>query len=100
LLHNSLADLLNIHIFLDNENVISRVIIELGYAETYALRSCRDQDQSDLSDLPAEGGSTLYKLLTDSNSVNLENLTVDMFDISFGIRYTLQCHCYHRNVAN
>ena len=61
-LHNSLADLLNTHIFLDSENMIGRVIIELGYAETYALRSCRGQDQSDLSDLPAEDGCTLYKL--------------------------------------
>jgi len=78
-LHSSLADLLNTHIFLDSENVIGNIIIELGYAETYALRSCRGQDQSDLSDLPAQEGSTLYKLLTDPNNVNLENLTVDMF---------------------
>lgn len=78
-LHNSLGDLLNTHIFLDSENVIGRVIIELGYAETYALRSCRGQDQSDLSDLPAQDGSTLYKLLTDPDNVNLENLTVDIF---------------------
>jgi len=86
-LHNSLADLLNTHIFLDSENMVGRVIIELGYAETYALRSCRGQDQSDLSDLPAQDGSTLYKLLTDPDNVNLENLTVDMFGVSFKISF-------------
>ncbi|XP_021936074.1 uncharacterized protein LOC110837829 isoform X2 [Zootermopsis nevadensis] len=78
-LHNSLSDLLNSHIFLDSENVVGRVIIELGYAETYALRSCRGQDQGDLSDLPAQDGSTLYKLLTDPDNVNLENLSLDIF---------------------
>jgi len=89
-LHSSLADLLNTHIFLDSENVIGNIIIELGYAETYALRLCRGQDQSDLSDLPAQEGSTLYKLLTDPNNVNLENLTVDMFGVSSQIRSTLK----------
>jgi hypothetical protein len=84
-LHNSLGDLLNTHIFLDSENVIGRVITELGYAETYTLRSCRGQDQSDLSDLPAQDGSTLYKLLTDPDNVNLENLTVDIFGVRFEI---------------
>jgi len=92
-LHSSLADLLNTHIFLDSENVIGGIIIELGYAETYALRSCRGQDQSDLSDLPAQEGSTLYKLLTDPNNVNLENLTVDMFGVSSEIRSTLKVFC-------
>jgi len=89
-LHSSLADLLNMHIFLDSENVIGNIIIELGYAETYALRFCRGQDQSDLSDLPAQEGSTLYKLLTDPNNVNLENLTVDMFGVSSQIRSILK----------
>lgn len=82
-MHNSLGHLLNTHVFLDSENVIGRVIIELGYAETYALRSCRDQGQSDLSDLPAQDGSTLYRLLTDPDNVDLENLTVDMFGVRF-----------------
>jgi len=89
-LHSSLADLLNTHIFLDSEYVIGSIIMGLGYAETYALRSCRGQDQSDLSDLPAQEGSTLYKLLTDPNNVNLENLTVDMFGVSSEMRSTLK----------
>lgn len=84
-MHNSLADLLNTHIFLDSENVVGRVIMELGYAETYALRSCRGQDQGDLSDLPAQDGSTLYNLLTDPDNVSLENLTIDIFGVSFKI---------------
>jgi hypothetical protein len=94
-LHSSLADLLNTHIFLDSENVIGRVVIELGYAETYALRSCRGQDQSDLSDLPAQDGSTLYKLLTDPNNVNLEKLTVDMFGVRLELWSTLKCYGFH-----
>ncbi|XP_069671476.1 uncharacterized protein [Periplaneta americana] len=78
-LHGSLADLLNTHVFLDSENVVGRVVVELGYAETYALRSCRGQEPGDLTDLPAQDGSTLYKLLTDPDNVNLENLTLDTF---------------------
>ena len=69
--------------FLDTENVVGHTIMELGYAETFALRSCRGQDQGDLTDLPAQDGSTLYKLLTDPDNVNLENLTVDTFRVSF-----------------
>lgn len=65
--------------------MVGRVIIELGYAETYALRSCRGQDQGDLSDLPAQDGSTLYKLLTDPDNVNLENLSLDIFGVRFKI---------------
>ncbi|KAJ9589645.1 hypothetical protein L9F63_017134, partial [Diploptera punctata] len=78
-LHTSLAELLNTHVFLDSENVVGHAIMELGYAETFALRSCRGQDQGDLADLPAQDGSTLYKLLTDPDNVNLENLTVETF---------------------
>lgn len=81
-LHGSLADLLNTHVFLDSENVVGRVVVELGYAETYALRSCRGQEPGDLTDLPAQDGSTLYKLLTDPDNVNLENLTLDTFTVS------------------
>ncbi|XP_067011307.1 uncharacterized protein [Anabrus simplex] len=78
-LHNSLPELLNTHIFLDNRRVVGRVIIELGYAETFVLRSSRNQDQGDLSDLPAQDGSCLYKLLTDPDNVSLENLSIDIF---------------------
>ena len=73
-------------IFLDSENVIGSIVIELGCVETCALWWCRGQDQRDLSDLPAQDGCTLCQLLTDPNSVNLENLTVDMFGVSYEIR--------------
>ena len=82
-LHTSLAELLNMHVFLDTENVVGHAIMELGYAETFVLRSCRRQDQGDLTDLPAQEGSTLYKLLTDPDNVNLEHLTVETFRVSF-----------------
>nr|CAD7198949.1 unnamed protein product [Timema douglasi] len=78
-LHNSLSDLLDTHIFLDFAGTIGRVIMELGYAETFVLRSSRGQEPGDLSDLPAQDGSTLYRLLTDPDNVSLENLSVDMF---------------------
>jgi hypothetical protein len=78
------------HIFLDGENVIGSIVIQLGYVEMCAFRSCRGQDQSYLSDLPAEDGCTLCQLLTGPNSVNLENLTVDMFGVNFEIRSTLK----------
>jgi hypothetical protein len=72
--------------------MVGRVIIDLGYAETYALRSCRGQDQGDLSDLPAQDGSTLYKLLTDPDNVSLENLTVDVFGVRFKINSIEKFH--------
>lgn len=75
--HSPLPDLLNMHIFLDSKNVIGSIVIQLGYAEMYCLRSCV-QDQNDLSYLPAQDGCALHQLLTEPNSVNLENLTVGM----------------------
>jgi len=77
-LHTSLADLLNMHIFMGTEMVIGSIVIQLDYAESYSLVSC-GQAQSDLSHLPAQDGCLLYRLLTEPNSVNLENLTVDVF---------------------
>jgi len=77
------------------ENVIGSIFIQLGYARMYSLRSC-GQDQSDFSDLPAQDGCPLYQLLTEPNNVNVENLTVDMFGVSFEIRCTLKCRCFHR----
>jgi len=77
------------HIFLDSKNVIGSIVIQLGYAEMYCLRSCV-QDQNDLSYLPAQDGCALHQLLTEPNSVNLENLTVGMSGVSFEIRSTLK----------
>jgi hypothetical protein len=75
------------------ENVIVSILLQLGYAETYSLGLC-GQDQSDLSDLPVEDDGTLYQLLTEPNNVNLEKLTVDMPVVSFEIRFTLKCCCF------
>ena len=54
----------------------------------YSLGSCLVQ--SDLSDLPTQDGCMLYQLLTEPNSVNLVNLTVDTSVVSFEIRSTLK----------
>jgi len=94
-LHSPLADLLNTVIFVGGENGIGSIVLQLGFAETYSLGSC-GQDQSDLSDLSAQDGCTLYQLLTEPNSVNMEILTVDVFGVSFEIRSTLKCCCFHR----
>ena len=67
--------------------MVGHAVMELGYAETFVLRLCRGQDQGDLADLPAQEGSTLYKLLTDPDNVNLENLTVDTFRVSMKTRF-------------
>jgi len=73
-----------------SENVVGSIVLQVGCAETYSLRSC-GQDQSDLSYLPAQDGCMLYQLLTEPNNVNLGNLTVDMSGVSFEIRSTLKC---------
>jgi hypothetical protein len=94
-LHTSLADLLNVHILMGTEIVIGSIVIQLDYAETYSLVSC-GQGQSDLSHLPAQDGCLPYRLHTEPNDVNLENLTVDVFGVSFEIRSTLKCRHFHR----
>jgi hypothetical protein len=94
-LHIALAGRLNTNIFMGTENVTGSIVIELGYAEMYSLRSC-GQDQSTPSDLPAQDGCVLYQLLTESNNFNLENLTVDMFGVSFEKRSALKYRRFHR----
>lgn len=61
---------------------LGRVILELGHIETYVLRCCRNQSLLDVSNLPDQEGTTLYKLLTDSDNVNLERFTLDIFVVS------------------
>ena len=81
-LHTSLPALLDTHVFLDSAGVVGGVVLELGYAETLVLRVSRGQDRGDPRDLPPQDGSTLYKLLTDPDSVNLERTPVDLFAVS------------------
>jgi hypothetical protein len=76
------------------ENVVGSILLQLGCAEKYSLGSC-GLDQSDDSDLPAQDGCTLYRLLTEPNNFNLGNLTVYMSVVSFEIRSTLKCLYFH-----
>ncbi|XP_046384322.1 uncharacterized protein LOC124154554 isoform X2 [Ischnura elegans] len=88
-LHNSLADLLDAHVFRDSAHVVGRTVVELGHIETYVVRAGRGQPAGDVSDLPPKegegsnggngGNSTLYRLLTDPDGVDLENLSIDLF---------------------
>ncbi|KAG8227825.1 hypothetical protein J437_LFUL008469 [Ladona fulva] len=88
-LHNSLPDLLDAHVFRDASHVVGRTVVELGHAETFVVRTGRGQSSGDVSDLPPReessggnsggGSSTLYRLLTDPDGVDLENLSVDLF---------------------
>ncbi|XP_039293769.1 uncharacterized protein LOC111057243 [Nilaparvata lugens] len=78
-LHNSLPALLDTHIFLDKACCVGEIILELGHAETYTVRCTRGQEIADLTDLPSHTGSTFYQLLTNPDSVDLDNLTLDIF---------------------
>ncbi|XP_072155100.1 uncharacterized protein [Bemisia tabaci] len=75
-----LAALLDMHIFNDERMIIGQCIIELGLIETMALRLSRAQEQDDISDLPPNIGSFLYRLVVDSDNVSLETLSTDNFN--------------------
>ncbi|GLH15836.1 Poly [ADP-ribose] polymerase tankyrase [Gryllus bimaculatus] len=78
-LHNTLADLLNTHVFMDPGGVTGRAIMDLGHAETFTVRAARAQEPGDVQDLPPQEGSTLYQLLCDPDGVALDHLTSDVF---------------------
>ncbi|CAB3359835.1 Hypothetical predicted protein [Cloeon dipterum] len=77
--HSSLAPLLDAHVFLDTQGHIGQAILELGHADTLALRASRGQATADQSDLPAPSCSLLHCLLTEPNNVSLEFLTPELF---------------------
>ncbi|XP_075233962.1 uncharacterized protein LOC142331764 [Lycorma delicatula] len=78
-LHNSLSALLDTHIFMDSACCTGDTILDLGNAETYTVRCSRNQEPNDSSDLPSHAGSIFYQLLTDPDSVSLDNLNIDTF---------------------
>ncbi|XP_054264092.1 uncharacterized protein LOC128987330 isoform X1 [Macrosteles quadrilineatus] len=78
-LHNSLADLLDTHVFGDRSHCVGQAVLELGHAETYLVRSARGQQSHNVSDLPSHLGSILYQLLVDPDNVTLDKLTLDHF---------------------
>lgn len=61
---------------------IGKIVLELGHIETYILRCSRSQNLLDVSYLPDQEGTTLYKLLTDPDNVNLDHFSFDIFVVS------------------
>jgi hypothetical protein len=87
--HSSLAPLLDSHVFFDTEGHIGQVVLELGHADTLALRASRGQATADQSLLPASNGSLLHCILTNPDNVSLEFLTPEVFAVSEPIQYFL-----------
>lgn len=81
-----ITKLLNIHVFQDSEYKIGNAILELGRLDTLVLTLSKNQAVKDLQQIPDNRGSTLYRLLTDPDNVNLEYLSADLFAVS-----TLAC---------
>lgn len=84
------------HIFNDERMIIGQCIIELGLIETMALRLSRAQEQDDISDLPPNIGSFLYRLIVDSDNVSLETLSTDNFNVSLFF-HRLSYSLYYQN---
>lgn len=57
--------------------------MELGRVDTFVLILSKNQSADDLQQIPDNRGSTLYRLLTDPDNVNLEYLSSDLFLVSF-----------------
>lgn len=81
-----ITKLLDIHVFQDSEYKIGNAILELGRLDTLVLTLSKNQAVKDLQQIPDNRGSTLYRLLTDPDNVNLEYLSADLFAVS-----TLAC---------
>ena len=74
--------MLDTHVFQDLEYKIGSAILELGRVDTYVLILSKNQGSADLQQIPDNRGSTLYRLLTDPDNVNLEYLSADLFMVS------------------
>ncbi|XP_014225797.1 uncharacterized protein LOC106651683 [Trichogramma pretiosum] len=74
-----IARLLDTYIFSDPEFKIGSAILELGRIDTLVLTWSKNQDINNLNQIPDNRGSTLYRLLTDPDNVNLEHLPMDLF---------------------
>ncbi|CAL1681579.1 unnamed protein product [Lasius platythorax] len=74
-----ITKLLDIHVFQDSEFKIGSAILELGRLDTLVLTLSKNQAVKDLQQIPDNRGSTLYRLLTDPDNVNLEYLSADLF---------------------
>lgn len=79
----SLAQLLDVHVFQDLEHKLGYSILELGRIDTLVLTLSKNQNATDLRQIPDNRGSTLYRLLTDPDNVNLEYLSSDLFLVNY-----------------
>lgn len=68
--------------FQDSEYKIGGAILELGRLDTLVLTLSKNQAVKNLQQIPDNRGSTLYRLLTDPDNVNLEYLSADLFAVS------------------
>nr|KAG5710755.1 hypothetical protein BaRGS_035157 [Batillaria attramentaria] len=76
-----LSELLSHHVYNDALGVLGEAIIELGRAETFAIRRSRSQAGDDMQNLPEEQGSILFRLLTYPDGVPLEHLSTDALQL-------------------
>lgn len=76
-----LPDLLSQYIYHDHLGVLGETIVELGRAETFAIRRSRNQAGNDTHNLPEQQGSVLFRLLTYPDGVPLEHLSTDALQL-------------------
>lgn len=76
-----LSELISYHVFYDSYCVTGEIIVELGRAETYAIRRARNQAGEDMQNLPEDQGSVLFRLLNYPDGVPLENLSTDALQV-------------------
>ena len=84
------------YVFKDKSGVVGQVVLQLGCSETALLRSACGQPLQDMSNLPPTEGTTLYRLLTDPDSVRLDNLSLEAIVVCYVVTKTSQAHynCY------
>lgn len=63
----------------DTSGIGGQIVLQLGIAESGLLRSELGQASTDMSNLPPSQGTTLYRFLTNPDSVGLDHLTLDAF---------------------
>ncbi|ODN06657.1 hypothetical protein Ocin01_00055, partial [Orchesella cincta] len=78
-LQGSLASLISTYILKDKSGIAGQVVLQLGCTETSLLRVACNQPPNDMANLPPADGSTLYRLVTEPDSVSLENISLESF---------------------
>lgn len=82
--HSSVGALVDTHLVRVPGCGLGAALVELGRCETWLTRMSRGQSPADVTDLPSSSpGSALYQLLADPDSLPLENLTTEIFTVSY-----------------